>query len=111
MAELKDDCGVGGGENRATVPSETIAELGGEVGRRADRLEKVSRSIAAALIGRELSRKASRYEEISRSIAASMESSDRISDIETEIERLLEGFDDRLSVVNRRLDRVLDRRA
>lgn len=39
------------------------------------------------------------------------EEPDRLASLEAEIERLLEGFDDRLALVNRRLDRVLERRA
>lgn len=31
--------------------------------------------------------------------------------LDAEIERLMQGFDERLAVVNRRLDRVLERRA
>ena len=40
----------------------------------------------------------------------SSEGADRLADFEAQIERLLEGFDDRLALVNRRLDRVLERR-
>lgn len=111
MAELEDDGDVAGGEKRLKVASEVAAELGRDLSGRADRLEEVSRSIAAAVLGRELSRRASRLEEISRSMAAAAEVPNRIAGLETEIDRLLEGFEDRLAVVNRRLDRVLERRA
>lgn len=93
------------------MSSEAIAEVDRESGGQVVRLEEVSRSIAAAVLGRELSRRAGRIEEVSRSMAVAAQASNRIAGLEAEIERLLEGFDDRLAVVNRRLDRVLDRRA
>lgn len=116
MAELKDDRGFGGGESRATLSSGEAAEPGREIGRRADHLEadhleEFSRSMAAALVVRELDRRAGRLEEVSRPMAPTLEAPDRIAGFKKEIGRLLEDFDDRLSVVNRHLDRVLDRRA
>jgi hypothetical protein len=111
MAELTDQRGTASGEDRARAPADATAGLGPEASRRSDRLGDISLSIAAAVLARELSRRAARLEEVSRSAAGAEGASGRIAGLGADIERLLEGFDDRLAAVNRRLDRVLERRA
>ena len=83
MAELKDDGGTGGGGTQAKAPPDPTTEPG---------------------------RVATLLAEINRLLEPTAEP-DRTAGLVAEIDRLLEGFDDRLAVVNRRLDRVLERRA
>ena len=63
-------------------------------------------SAMAGEVGSEMGRVDARAAEVQEEAEAQ-----RIAAILAEIDKLLEGFDDRLAAVNRRLDLVLDRRA
>ena len=83
MAELKDDGGAGSGSARSKGPLEAATEEG---------------------------RIASFLAEIDRVLGATADP-DRVAGLQAGIGRLLDGFGDQMEAVNRRLDRVLKRRA